>query len=173
MDALVPSMIACLDTHYSSNKSRTAVVLFAQWSDASSIQEYVVERVVVPAEYIPGQFYKRELPCILEAIEHCQEEVETLVVDGYVQLGNERPGLGQKLYEALDETVPVIGVAKNGFQGADEALPIYRGGSTRPLFITAIGCNLEDVAQDIKNMHGNFRIPTLLKRVDQQSRGMA
>jgi len=47
---------------------------------------------------------------------------------------------------------------------------IYRGQSTNPLYITSEGIELEKSADLILNMHGDYRIPTLLKKVDQLCR---
>ena len=47
---------------------------------------------------------------------------------------------------------------------------IERGESKNPLFITAEGIEVNEEAELIQNMHGVFRIPTLLKAVDQLSR---
>jgi deoxyribonuclease V len=47
----------------------------------------------------------------------------------------------------------------------------YRAGYAL-LFITAAGVSLERAADYIKAMHGPFRLPTLLKRVDQLCRGI-
>ena len=70
-------------------------------------------------EYISGQFYKRELPCILQIFSKVKEPIEVLVIDGYVWLDGKRmPGLGAYLYRALDEQVKIVGVAKNAFKGS-------------------------------------------------------
>jgi len=47
---------------------------------------------------------------------------------------------------------------------------IFRGKSTNPLYITSEGIELEIAADLILNMHGIYRIPTLLKKVDQLCR---
>lgn len=44
------------------------------------------------APYQPGEFYRRELPCLL-AVLACGPVAEVIVVDGYVWLGPERAGL--------------------------------------------------------------------------------
>jgi deoxyribonuclease V len=66
--------------------------------------------------------------------------------------------------------IPVIGVAKTYFQGS-RAVSVRRPGSDRPLFVTAVGVDLTAAAQQIASMHGPYRIPTLLRRVDQLARG--
>ena len=46
------------------------------------------------------------------------------------------------------------------------AVGAYRHRSRRPLFVTAAGMPQERAARHIERMHGGFRIPTMLKRVD-------
>ena len=74
------------------------------------------KRIANVAGYIPGSFYKRELPCILSLLSDINETVDTIIVDGYVSLGS-RPGLGQHIKDEIEPRVAVIGVAKNYFKG--------------------------------------------------------
>jgi len=80
------------------------------------------------------------------------------------------PGLGAHLYEALGKTVPVVGVAKTQFLSASVAVTVTRGNSRRPLYVSAACMDLETAARNIQSMHGPFRVPTLLKKVDQLCR---
>ena len=91
-----------------------------------------------------------------------------IIIDGYVWLdANHRPGLGAILHEALGKRVPVVGVAKTVFGDAlSWCIPVVRGVSRRPLFVTAAGINAEEAAKGVHTMHGLHRIPTLLKLVD-------
>lgn len=136
----------------------------------------MVERVL-PVEraepYQPGQFYRRELPCLL-AVLATGPAMDIVLVDGYVWLADEsHPGLGAHLYRALDEKVAVIGVAKTSYPGVKLVQEIRRGDSQTPLFITALGIDLSEAADHIFRMHGPHRIPTLLKLVDQLCRGVS
>jgi deoxyribonuclease V len=47
---------------------------------------------------------------------------------------------------------------------------VRRGDSQKPLYVTAAGVSAEDAASRISEMHGPFRIPTLLKQVDTLAR---
>ena len=124
--------------------------------------------------YVPGEFYRRELPCLLKVLDQLSERPEVVVIDGYVWLdASGRKGLGGHLFEALNKTVPVIGVAKTRFATATRAIEVLRGSSARPLFVTAAGIDQANAAKCIRRMHGESRIPTLLKRVDRLSRGDA
>jgi deoxyinosine 3'endonuclease (endonuclease V) len=75
------------------------------------------------------------------------------------------------LYRALDETVPVIGVAKNRFKTPNSlSVEVLRGESKKPLFVTAEGVEAVEVALLVQQMHGEFRIPDMLKRADMLCR---
>ena len=160
-------MIVALDVHYD-DKSRAAAVVFEDWPDAKPVSEYIAEIDDVE-EYIPGEFYKRELPCLLAVLGQVKEPISTLIIDGYVNLGD-KPGLGMHLWDSIGQMYPVIGVAKSRFHGA-KPVEVLRGLSKEPLYITAVGIDEEEAANSIKKLHGEFRIPTLLKKVDKMSRG--
>ncbi len=164
-------MKACLDVQYGAAGASVGCVLFPDWSDARPARE-VCELVPVEAEgYEPGRFYRRELPCLLHVLEPLRASLELVIVDGYVWLdAANRPGLGAHLFEALDRRVPVIGVAKSAYAGSEFAIPVLRGTSKRPLYVTAVGFEADLAARSIRAMHGSHRLPTLLKRADQLAR---
>ncbi|MCP5051190.1 MAG: hypothetical protein GY940_28755 [bacterium] len=74
------------------------------------------------------------------------------------------------LFKSLETPVPVIGVAKNPFKTAVFGTPVLRGQSQKPLIVTAVGMPEQEACERVKSMHGDFRIPTLLKLVDTESR---
>lgn len=163
-------MIACLDVHYRDPGAVAAGLWFRCWEDSASSAEIVLPIAQV-APYRSGQFYLRELPCLLAVLEK-GPPAGVVVIDGYVWLGDEqRPGLGTHLYNALDGKVAVIGVAKTRYPGATLAQELRRGTSRSPLSVTAAGMDVGEAAQSIAEMHGAYRIPTLLRRVDQLCRG--
>ncbi|MGO9954256.1 MAG: endonuclease V [Dissulfurispiraceae bacterium] len=165
-------MKAALDVHYESNRSIAACVVFHNWLDSKPAD---LIRVVVPraAQYCTGRFYERELPCLMSALQRADREFDTIIIDGYVHLRtNMGKGLGVHLFEALSYSPVVVGVAKNPLKIADHFLPINRGTSKRPLFVSAIGCSIEHAAQSILSMHGPYRIPTLLKLADHYAKAV-
>ncbi len=158
-------MLAAVDVHYLRSTASVGCVIFDDWQANTSISEHTLT-LNTHEPYTPGQFYKRELPCILAIVEKLDTQIETIVIDGYVWLAPHQPGMGHHLFEALNSQVSVIGVAKKTFTANDAAKPIYRGESQRPLYVTASGIDPEMAADAIQSMHGTYRIPTLLKQVD-------
>ena len=165
-------MITCLDAYYREGQTTAACVLADKWTDAAPHAELVR---VLPTQqpYVPGQLFRRELPALLAVLAEIGSPLEAAVVDGYVWLSRDyHPGLGAHLYKALGEGIPVVGVAKTRYVGAS-GIAVTRGRSRSPLFITAAGIPVEQAAAHIREMHGDSRIPTLLKRVDGLSRSSA
>jgi deoxyribonuclease V len=164
-------MLACVDVDYRGDEAVAACVLFKTWQDEKASSERV-ERIRGVAPYQPGQFYRRELPCLLAVLAPCEEPLDLVLIDGYVWLGEEsHPGLGAHLYEALQWKVPIVGVAKTQFLSARRAVAVSRGETSRkPLFVTAAGIDVAIAAANVQAMHGAYRLPTLLKRVDQLCR---
>jgi deoxyribonuclease V len=112
----------------------------------------------------------RELPPIRAVCRHAGP-LALIVVDGYVDLDPDgRPGLGAHVHAEFG--VPVIGVAKTAYRTATHAVQIRRGGSARPLFITAAGLTIADAAGLVENMAGPFRIPDALRAADRLARGL-
>jgi deoxyribonuclease V len=164
-------MKLALDVHYPTLGSVTAGVLFNDWCAETPAGSAIAARAEV-AEYQPGRFFERELPCLLDFIKQQNWTPEVILVDGYVFLdGVEKPGLGKYFFDALDAKTPIIGVAKTSFAAIDARFGLLRGDSKKPLFITCVGMELEAAKANIAQMHGQFRLPTLLKWVDQLCRG--
>lgn len=173
-------MILALDVHYPQVGNVTAAALaLSNWEDDHPALEWSGAVDLPPQDYKSGAFYERELPYLLEIVRHLKghvldlADVDTIIVDGYVWLGEGRPGLGAHLHEALAGAVSsVVGIGKSEFKGAgDVAVPVMRGGSHRPLYVTAIGMDLSEAAEHIRSMHGCHRIPSPIKRVDHLTRG--
>lgn len=163
-------MKAALDVHYGCSGATAACVIFKSWKDCSPVE---IHRAFIAnaAGYKPGRFFERELPCLLSVLDTANRKFESIVIDGYVHL---QPGMGKglglHLWEALPYKTKILGVAKNPLKVADRFARILRGRSRKPLFISAVGCSLAEAKRAILSMHGSYRIPTLLRIVDQYSR---
>ena len=165
-------MILATDVYYTDQGAKAVGVAFAHWPDATPQHAYTAYITEVAA-YEPGAFYKRELPCLLQLLQQVNlQTMDAIVVDGYAYLNSDyQPGLGAKLWHALHQTIPVIGVAKTHFHHADAvSMAVQRGNSKNPLYVSAAGIDLPTAATHIQQMHGDYRIPTLLKYLDAQTR---
>jgi deoxyribonuclease V len=162
--------IACLDAAYSNTSASAACALFPAW-DAAIPAQVLTWCQGVAATYEPGLFYKRELPLLLAVVEQTKRPPAIIIIDGYVWLDdNRRPGLGGILYKALAERIPIIGVAKTKFGDASWCVTVVRGGSRRPLFVSAVGMDAQEAARGVHRMHGAHRIPSMLQLVDREAR---
>lgn len=162
-------MIIATDVKYNDDGTAKAVAVgFHTWSDATPAGTWIAHLDEVE-EYVPGQFYKRELPCLLKVLSKIPHQIDTVIVDGHTWLTADKPGLGHYLYEALGSTTPVVGIAKRPFHEGIAA-EVYRGESKNPLHVTADGMDVTDAAGALRSMHGKFRQATLLKLTDQITR---
>ncbi|GAB0157717.1 endonuclease V [Chryseobacterium sp. Alg-005] len=165
-------MIYAFDTYYFDDFANTICIAFEDWN---SEKESLIfrKKTNITSEYESGAFYKRELPCILSLLNKIHLiEGDIIVVDGYVTLDNHgKIGLGGYLFNALEQKYPVVGIAKNEFSAPDaQRRNIYRGESKTPLFLTAMGIEVDKLVPRIEGMHGPYRIPDLLKKLDQLTR---
>lgn len=165
-------MLVAVDVHYKESYAKTVLLLFENWQ--SEVPLDVIEVTIDQVDnYIPGEFYKRELPCITKALKKIDlKQVTLLIIDGYIYVDNEGGyGLGGRLYATLGEKIPVAGVAKTKFQANEETVTeVFRGESKKPLYVSAIGVDREWVAKQVQGMHGEFRLPYLLKLMDTKTK---
>lgn len=156
----------CLDVQYYDTYAVTAYVLFKETLDTGPVKTgHTITHEVYP--YEPGAFYKRELPCLLNALQAITEPLQLIIIDANVWLSDEKMGLGGILYASLQRIVPVIGVSKTKYAGeTTKVMPVYRGNSQNPLYVSAIGIDTAEAVALIKDMAGPYRIPTLIKLAD-------
>src|SRR5271165_282621 len=162
-------LCAAVDVHYlSTGGARAAAVLAAD----AAFTHVLAERTAVVSRvppYRPGAFYLRELPPLRAVLEDLCG-LGLLVVDGYADLDpGGRPGLGARAHAQFG--IPVIGVAKSRFRTATHAVPVLRGSSARPLFVTA-GMPAADAADLVRRMAGRYRLPDALRRADTLARAV-
>jgi deoxyribonuclease V len=155
-----------VDVDYRATGAVAAGLWFRGWSAESAVCQAVACFQAV-AEYEPGAFYRRELPCLLGVLA-LGLRPDAVVVDGYVWLGGGKPGLGAHLHAAIRGVV--VGVAKTRYSPATDAIPICRGKSQSPLFVSAAGMSAREAANHLMRMHGPCRVPALLKQVDALAR---
>ena len=163
-------MLLAFDAHYSDTSTRLAAALFDDWASTEA-QEIRTWEGGPAAPYQPGEFYKRELPLILTALEDFElTPLEAIIIDGYVYLNEQgRLGLGGHLYHELGERIPVVGVAKSYFRDTN-AEAVLRGESSKPLYVTAMGMPPEEAANHLRAMAGPYRMPDILAAVDRATK---
>ena len=161
-------LCAAVDVHYlGTGAAPAAAVLTA----GTAFAHVLAERTAVEPRVPPcraGEFYLRELPPLRAVLDNLTGP-GLLVIDGYVDLDpSGRPGLGA--YAHAEFGIPVIGVAKSKFRTATHAVPVVRGSSGRPLFVTAAGIPRADAADLVRRMAGRYRLPDALRRADTLAR---
>lgn len=157
-------MVIALDSYYYDGICNTSLVLFANEKSSKPIYTDTIY-TPVESEYIPGEFYRRELPGIQKIIDKFVEEhhdwwdeVKFVMVDSFVMLYDGKKqwdGLGSKLYDYLYdryahrkrfpeyethkyEPIPVVGVAKTNFAECNNMELTYfahRGESEHSLYV--------------------------------------
>jgi deoxyribonuclease V len=165
-------MIIAVDVHYKASAAKAVSIEFPDWEDEVPWKINIV-KIEGYTDYIPGEFYMRELPCIMCVLEKSDlKQAEAIIIDGYVILDDQgKPGLGGYLFQELNKKIPVIGVAKTCFTGNKRhVVKVYRGNSGNPLFITSLGMELREAADLVRRMKGNFRIPLLLRKLDRETK---
>ena len=163
-------MLLAVDVDYRDSKAYVSGIAFETWEDATP--KDVFHSVVAHVEaYETGNFYLREMPCIMQLLVEHGLSPDAIIIDGYVYLGDTfTPGLGMHLYHELKAKIPVIGVAKKAFKGTPKHTQLLRGTSSRPLYVTSVGIDLQKAKRSILCMHGKHRLPTLLKMADHECR---
>ena len=159
-------LVGCLDVHYADPRAAAACLVLPSWQ-ASEPADCVVRTVDGVMPYQPGAFYRRELPCLEEALKALHHIPDILVIDGYVWLGQGKKGLGAYLFEARESLGAVVGIAKTSFAGAEPVGEVFRGQSRRPLFVSAVGMELAGACARVREMHGEFRVPWAMSEVDR------
>lgn len=175
-------MIIAFDTYYYEGYSYTVGGVFESWS-SSDVSYYVTsKRECIDAEYKSGELYKRELPCIMQCLSMVNlDNIDTIIVDGFVWLSEDgkelTKGLGARLDDAIQQLYcsikSIIGIAKNPYHvKIPNCIEVKHGlESEKPLYVT---CNNADYVNHyatlVSRMHGDYRIPTILKLVDTKTR---
>ncbi len=164
-------MILAIDVYYSESTAKVVGVLFEEKDE--SPKQIITEYISSVSDYIPGEFYKRELPCILKLLEQVKlADIEFIIIDGHVFVDNEeKHGLGAHLWENLNREIPIIGVAKKHFHNTEKvSFPVVRGESKNTLYVSSVGMDSDFAINFVRKMKGEYRFPSMLKILDQHTR---
>lgn len=166
--------------YYSDTNCYTVGLVFDQWNSKEPL--YILESTVTEfSPYVPGKFWKRELPGILSIIQKINLlEFDTILLDGFTGLidssGIRSSGLGEKLEANINmhSRLSIIGVAKTLFGKSDLcSSPVYRGQAKTPLWVSVTPgseVSLPTAANYVKSMHGDYKIPSILKQLDKYTK---
>lgn len=167
-------MILAIDVYYTDSGYKTCGVLFEKFDSKEPIKVLTLKSHKPVQEYIPGQFYKRELPCIIEFLKFYKIHPDYLIIDGYINLlfdnGSITRGIGAYVKVTLEnmhgyEHTKIIGIAKSSFARNDEiSIKVCRGRSKNPLYVQSQDNSI--TSQVVENMYGQYRIPEMLKIMD-------
>ena len=164
-------MLAVLDAAYSDDVIAGACVLLDDYASSAPVLTRQKQMTCSAESYVPGEFYRRELPILSASLMELDALPEVVLIDGYVWLGREnQPGLGARLYEQFDRAFAVIGAAKSPFAGDDWSTRVLRGDSQRPLYITSAGMDAALAADVVRQMDGPHRVPAMCKLADRLAR---
>lgn len=169
-----------IDTYYwSDTLARTVGVVFENWSDPTP-SKIITDECTTFGPYIPGQFYLRELPCVMSLLKKVDlTEFDVILTDSFLRLrgddGVDMPGLGMKLWEKIGQIYPhldIWSVAKSKFGRCKEiSACIMRGESKTPLYVQALKEDMSEAGRVVRDvMHGPYRLPSLLKILDQETK---
>lgn len=165
-------MILALDTYYYSNSSLTVGIWFDDWR-SNNLNRIEYSWCNHFESYVPGQFYKRELPGILDFIDlYGLNDVDIVILDGFINTPN-GPGLGLLFYESLGSpnNLNIVGIAKSYYEGIESISErVFRGNSKKPLYIQTYGLDIQEVGKKVRKMRGKNRIPKLLKILDDETK---
>ena len=106
--------------------AHTVAGLFNNYSDLD-FEKIIVTRTDNIAEYEAGNFYKRELPPVIDVLKEIKKQgynIDTIIIDGFVCMCEPdgityHKGLGARLKDYLLENnidIPVIGIAKHPYK---------------------------------------------------------
>lgn len=149
--------------HVEGAQAVAAAVAFEAWDAAEATKTYVshIAQVEKPERGAPDL---RELPCVMQLLRDHQLTPELIVIDGFVHLdGDDTPGLGRHLFQALGEQVAVVGVSKKRLPGLSAQYEVVREEESPPLVVTSAGIDIGAAKVRLRSMHGRKRVPTLVK----------
>ncbi len=162
-------MLICIDAAYREDIGVACGIVFDNLSSSTPLGCHALSIEGLPG-YVPGSFYLREMPLAVKVLQGLDEELEMVFIDAYVWLPGRRAGFGAHLYNALNGRTPVIGMAKKRFNAHHSCVRVLRGGSNRPLYVTAAGISEVMAAKIVREMAGRYRVPDMMRLADQQAR---
>ena len=171
--------IGAVDVAYKNEKAIAGVCIFSYPDLSITKESFSIREVNFP--YIPGFLSFREGPCIIEALEKINEDVDILLFDGQGIAHPRRMGIATHL--GIYFGIASVGCAKKRLSGNHEPLenkegvikPLYDGGemigyavrvkkNTRPLYISPGNLiDFETALKVIISVCRGYKIPEPLR----------
>ena len=162
-----------MDVHLQGDTALVAAVAFDDWAAFEGTKNYAL-RIDHVEKPVKGELDLRELPWLVQLIDANGLQPEAILFDGFVHLdAQETPGLGRRLHDTLGGRSAVIGVSKSLFKGSDtpDQFCVFREDETPPLVVTCAGIDLGAAKARVRMMHGQKRVPTLMKLAARIAKG--
>ncbi len=144
---------------------------FDDWDAAEAARNFTsrVAPVDPPVRSPPGAV---ELAGVLHLLREHALQPELIVIDGPVHLdAAEKPAWGRQLFDVLGGRTAVIGISTPTTSGLSAQFEVWRDAEARPLIVTCVGIDLGAAKVRLRTMHGQRRVPTLMKLAIRLARG--
>jgi deoxyribonuclease V len=156
-------MKLAIAVHFDATQARAVAVAFDAW-DAPEAEKTYLTHIAQVEKAARGELDLRALPCVMQLLREHKLTPELVLIDGFVHLdGDETPGLGRHLFQALGGTTPVIGISKSNRPGLSAQFEVMREEEAKPLIVTSAGIDIGAAKARLRVMHGRKVVPTLMK----------
>lgn len=156
-------MKLAIAVHFDATQARAVAVAFDAW-DAPEAEKTYLTHIAQVEKAARGELDLRALPCVMQLLREHKLTPELVLIDGFVHLdGDETPGLGRHLFQALGGTTPVIGISKSNRPGLSAQFEVMREEEAKPLIVTSAGIDIGAAKARLRAMHGRKVVPTLMK----------
>ena len=91
-------MLLALDVYYKENEAKVVAVLFN--CEDENPQSIIIDEIIGIENYVSGEFYKRELPCIKSILQKISlNDIEVIIIDGHIFVDDDTFGIPNVLKE--------------------------------------------------------------------------
>lgn len=184
--------ILTLDVQY---KQEVGYVGMCEWNAQPEGVRIFLTKHECTEEYVPGKFFKREGPILLQAIDRYRmftgESPELLIIDGHGTAHPQKSGIA--VWIGTQTKLPTIGLAKRsllpnppdvGTEAGDHREVIHHEEvvghvvrtqkNIKPVFVSpGFGISSEEAVNIILSLRGKFRIIEPMRQADFSARAFA
>lgn len=181
-----------LDVQY---QQEVGYVGMCEWNIQSEGGRIFLTKHECIEEYVPGKFFKREGPILLQAIDRYRmftaESPDLLIIDGHGTAHPQKSGIA--VWIGTRTKIPTIGLAKRsllpnppdvGTEAGDYQQVLLHGEvvghivrtqkGIKPVFVSpGFGISCEEAVKTILSLRGKFRIIEPMRKADFSARAFA